>query len=167
MKLAVAAFGLAALVGAGYVIGKKILEKRRDDEEFFELDGLPDEELEALINEGDDDETDVIAGGKASISGKIRNASLFAVGAVKTGAEKLAETVQDIRSKDMVKKGEATMTAVCEAGDNIKNDIKRDIEDLKSSISSIEDEAKDVAGAVDEAAQELQDDIKELFGDDK
>jgi len=157
MRLAIAAFGLAALVGAGYVIGKKLIEKARDEEEFFDLDELSDEELEDLIN---DDDPDVFAGTKESFGDKCKKASLFAVGAIKTGADKLGETIQDIKTKDMVKKGEATVSAVKETGDNIRNDIKRDIEDLKDMVSSINDD-------IDDMAEATADDIKDLFGDDE
>jgi gas vesicle protein len=135
MKLAVAAFGIAALVGVGYVIGKKVLEKRRLDEEFYDLDDFGDD-IDSLANE---DGIDVGVYAKQGY-GKIKKASLFAVGAIKTGADKIGETICDIKTKDMIKKGEQTMDAVKETGGNIKNDIKRDIEDFKSMVSSINDE---------------------------
>ncbi|MCL1865843.1 MAG: hypothetical protein FWF82_00355 [Oscillospiraceae bacterium] len=146
MKLGMALFGAAALIGAGYVIGKKIIEKKRDDDEFYELDDLTDEELEELI----DDDSDVGIYAKSGYGDKIKKASLFAVGAIKTGADKFGETIQDIRNKDMVKKGEQTVGAVKETGDNIKKDIKRDIEDLKEMVSSNQDEDKNDSDSVDE-----------------
>jgi len=140
MKLALAAFGVAALVGVGYVIGKKIVAKRRLEDEFGDFDGL--DEFDEL-----DDETDVGVYAKTNYGEKIRKASLFAVGAIKTGADKIGETINDIKTKDMAKKGEQTVEAVKDAGGNIKNDIKRDIEDLKSMVASINDELKSDVGA--------------------
>ena len=137
MKLAWAAFGVATLVGVGYIIGKKITEKRRDEEDFFDFEGF-DEDCNCC-----DCETDVGVYAKESYGDKIRKASLFAVGAIKTGADKIGETISDIKNKDMVKKGEKTVEAVKDAGGNIKNDIKRDIEDLKSMVASIGDDIKD------------------------
>jgi hypothetical protein len=149
-----ALFGVAALVGIGYVVGKKIVERRNEEEDWLDLEDFTDEELEDLI----DDDIDVGVYAKSSSFGdKCKKASLFAVGAIKTGADKLGETISDIKTKDMVKKGEQTVGAVKETGDNIKNDIKRDIEDLKDMVASINDEDLKEADA---------DDIKDLFGDD-
>jgi len=125
-KIAGAAFGVAALVGVGYVIGKKIFEKKDNNAD----DIIPPESEE--YNE----EPKVYASARERYEAKIRKASLFAVGAIKTSADKLGETIRDIKTKDMVKKGEETMEAVKEAGEN----IKKDIEDLKSMVSSINDE---------------------------
>jgi len=134
MKLAWTALSVAALVGAGYLIGKKLTEKKMCEDDFYELDDLDD-----LANE---DGIDVGVYTRTNYGDKIKKASLFAVGAIKTGADKIGETISDIKTKDMVKKGEKTVEAVKEAGDNIKNDIKRDIEDLKSMVASINDEEK-------------------------
>jgi len=175
MRFALAAFGVAALVGAGIVIGKKILdEKRREnEEEFYDLNDFDVDE---------DNGDDVSAFAKESTSEKcgktIRKASMFAVGAIKTGADKLGEAVEDIKSKDMVKKGEQTVGAVKETGGNIKNDIKRDIEDLKGMVSSIQDEEKSAssdngedlfdsaAAAVKDVASEVEAEVKDLFSSD-
>jgi len=130
MKLAAAVFGVATLVGVGYVIGKKVFDKKKDD------DDDRDDVIPADPAETDGEEPKVYASAKERYEAKIRKASLFAVGAIKTSADKLGETIRDIKTKDMVKKGEETMDAVKEAGDN----IKKDIEDLKSMVSSINEE---------------------------
>ena len=149
MKLAIAAFGVATLVGVGYIIGKKIVEKRREEEDDY-LDFEDIEDIDGII---DEDEPDVGVYCKESYSDKIRKASMFAVGAIKTGADKLNETIQDIKTKDMVKKGESAMEAVKETGENIKNDLKKDIEDLKSMVSSINDD--DINKSSDDLAEDL------------
>ncbi|MCL1831977.1 MAG: hypothetical protein FWG45_03585 [Oscillospiraceae bacterium] len=145
VKLAVATFGVAALVGAGYVIGKKLTEMKQDEwfDEFDDLDdleGLMDEDgVEIYVKECAD------CGGKGKYKDKIKKASYFAAGVVKTSADKFGETIQDIKSKDMVKKGEETFDAVKETGSNIKSDIKREVEDLKTMVASINDDAEQEA----------------------
>ncbi|MDR0222875.1 MAG: hypothetical protein LBI38_05000 [Oscillospiraceae bacterium] len=118
MKFTTAVFGVATLVGVGYVVGRKMFGKKSDE---------PAGEEEPTVY------------AKESYKDKARKAGLFAVGAIKTGTDKAVETIKDIRSKDMVKKGEETVGAVKEAGANIKNDIKNDIKDLKNMVSSIND----------------------------
>lgn len=162
MKFALAAFGVAALVGVGYVIGRKVLENKRAQEEFYDLS-----DMDEVCDE--DGECDVYAKSKSKEYGdKIRKASLFAVGAIKTSADKVGETITDIRTKDMVKKGEETIDAVKETGENIKNDIKRDLEGLKDMVSAMEDEVEesDVFEAVEDvvdAVDDIKDDIKDAF----
>ncbi|MCL2632963.1 MAG: hypothetical protein FWD34_00430 [Oscillospiraceae bacterium] len=138
MRTILAIIGVAAIAGAGFYIGKKIIEKKRAEEfdDFIDDDLIPEEDPDVFAE----------ASGKCS-DGKIRKASMFAVGAIKTGADKFGETIHDIRTKDMVKKGESTVGAVKETGTNIKNDIKKDIDELKNMVSSINDE--DLPGAED------------------
>jgi len=158
MKLAMAAFGIATLVGIGYVIGKKMSDKRKAEEDFLDFDDFDDDDLY--------DDTDVCIGGKEQTDGygnKIKKASLFAVGAIKTGADKIGECVQDIKTKDMVKKGEKTFDAVKDAGGNIKNDIKRDIEDLKGAVASIGDEEGSDIDSISDATRVVADEVKDLF----
>ena len=62
---------------------------------------------------------------------KIHKASMFAVGAIKTGADKIAEGIKDIRNQDMVKKGEETIDYAKEAvGDAVEN-----LKDMATSIN--------------------------------
>ncbi|MDR0197814.1 MAG: hypothetical protein LBI36_06315 [Oscillospiraceae bacterium] len=126
MKFSTAVFGVATLVGVGYVVGRKVFEKKKDD--------APSEEEPRVFV-------------KESYKDKLRKGGLFAVGAIKTGADKAAETIKDIRTKDMVKKGEETVGAVKEASEN----IKKDIEDLKNMVSSINEEE---AGKADDLFEE-------------
>jgi len=183
-----AAFGVATLVGVGYVIGKKIIEKRREEEDlFFEFDGDYDDlmgedgiDVEVFIE--DCDECKAGKECKGNYGDKIKDAALFAVGAFKTGADKFGETIQDIKSKDMVKKGEQTIDAVKETSGNIKNDIKREVEDLKCMVASINDEqapnekvedlfesainaGEAAAGAVADAAEAVVDAVTDKVAD--
>jgi gas vesicle protein len=149
MKLAMAVFGVAALVGAGYVIGKKIQESRQREDDLFNDDFENFDGLEGLMDE-DGVESDVYAKERRKYGDKIKKASLFAVGAIKTGADKFGETIQDIKSQDMVKKGEQTVDAVKETSGNIKNDIKREVEDLKCMVASINDDEVEQAAKADD-----------------
>ncbi|MCL1789319.1 MAG: hypothetical protein FWG33_03095 [Oscillospiraceae bacterium] len=164
MKLAWAAFGIATLVGVGYIIGKKVIEKKNEEEDFYDFDTSDDSE-----GVSGDSEPDVYAKAKGKEYGdKIRKASLFAVGAIKTGADKFGETISDIKSKDMVKKGEQTFEAVKETGENIKNDIKRDFEDFKGMVSSIEDEVKEseLFETAENITEDIKEEVKNVFGSD-
>jgi len=102
MKLTTILIGGAVLVGLGFYLSKKFGAKTEEDDAV------------------------VYAKEKESYGKKIHKASMFAVGAIKTGADKIAEGIKDIRSQDMVKKGIETT-----------DKIKHDIEDLKDMVVSI------------------------------
>ena len=147
--------GLAALAGVGYYVGKKVFEKKKADTENYI-------EPEVFVEER-----------HSSPKEKFQKASLFAVGAIKTGTEKFKEGIDEIINNDMVSKGEETVNSaketVLETKDkavNIAKDtgsaIKGEIENLKNMVTSIntgageaEDEAIDPAEA-SEAAEEAQ-----------
>ncbi len=150
-----AIIGLAALAGVGYYVGKKVFEKKKADKENYI-------EPEVFVEER-----------HSSPKEKFQKASLFAVGAIKTGTEKFKEGIDEIINNDMVSKGEETVNSaketVLETKDkavNIAKDtgsaIKGEIENLKNMVTSIntgageaEDEAIDPAEA-SEAAEEAQ-----------
>ena len=167
MKLGMLAFGAAVLVGAGYVIGKKIMEKKKLDD-FYDYDGFEDVEVEfdeedlEDVCDCEECDPDVTACVKESrIGDKLRKASMFAVGAIKTGADKLGETVNEIKTADMIKKGEQTVGAVKETGESIKTDIKRDIEDLKATVDAVKSEPKEPKefGSAEDLFENAPDDI--------
>lgn len=150
-----AIIGLAALAGVGYYVGKKVFEKKKADKENYI-------EPEVFVEER-----------HSSPKEKFQKASLFAVGAIKTGTEKFKEGIDEIINNDMVSKGEETVNSaketVLETKDkavNIAKDtgsaIKGEIENLKNMVTSIntgageaEDEAIDPAEA-SEAAEDAQ-----------
>lgn len=147
--------GLAALAGVGYYVGKKVFEKKKADKENYI-------EPEVFVEER-----------HSSPKEKFQKASLFAVGAIKTGTEKFKEGIDEIINNDMVSKGEETVNSaketVLETKDkavNIAKDtgsaIKGEIENLKNMVTSIntgageaEEEAIDPAEA-SEATEEVQ-----------
>lgn len=122
--------GLAALAGVGYYVGKKVFEKKKADRENYIEPEVFVEERHSTPKE------------------KFQKASLFAVGAIKTGTEKFKEGIDEIINNDMVSKGEETVNSaketVLETKDkavNIAKDtgsaIKGEIENLKNMVTSI------------------------------
>jgi len=102
MKLTTIMLGGAALVGLGVYLSRKFGVR------------------------GDEEESVIYAKEKETYGEKLHKASMFAVGAVRTGADKIVEGIKDIKNQDMVKKGEETT-----------DQIKRDIDDLKDMVVSI------------------------------
>ena len=97
--------GIAALAGVGYYVGKKVFDKKKADEA----------ERAEKIARGEIDESEIFVEEKhSSPKEKIQRASLFAVGAIKTGTEKFKEGIDEIINTDMVSKGETTMGEVKE-----------------------------------------------------
>ncbi|MCL1823355.1 MAG: hypothetical protein FWG44_04045 [Oscillospiraceae bacterium] len=99
MKLTTILIGGAALVGLGVYLSKKFGVK-------------------------DDDDAVIYAKEKETYGEKFHKASMFAVGAIKTGADKIVEGIKDIRNQDMVKKGEDTIDDVKEAATDLVGDLK-------------------------------------------
>lgn len=122
--------GLAALAGVGYYVGKKVFEKKQADKENYIEPEVFVEERHSTPKE------------------KLQKASLFAVGAIKTGTEKFKEGIDEIINTDMVTKGEDTVNTaketVLETKDKAVNfakdkgdALKGEIENLKNMVSSI------------------------------
>lgn len=120
MKKFTALVGVAALAGIGYAVGKKV---------FMSGDKKNAEEPKVFVKE--------------SHSEKLRKASMFAVGAIKTGTDKVVEGINDIINKDMVKTGEETYELAKESARETKENIKGEIENLKNMVVSINTPKKD------------------------
>lgn len=139
--------GLAALAGVGYYVGKKVFEKKQADKENYIEPEVFVEERHSTPKE------------------KLQKASLFAVGAIKTGTEKFKEGIDEIINTDMVTKGEDTVNTAKETVMDTKDKavnfakdkgeaLKGEIENLKNMVTSIntgageaEDEVIDPAEA--------------------
>ncbi len=94
---------VAALAGVGYYVGKKVFEKKKAEEA----------DRAEKIALGEMDESEIFVEEKHSTpKEKIQKASLFAVGAIKTGTEKFKEGIDEIINSDMVTKGETTVSDV-------------------------------------------------------
>ena len=154
--------GLAALAGVGFYVGKKILEKNAAEKEQ---------------RENNIDESEVFVEERHSTpKEKIQKASLFAVGAIKTGTEKFKEGLDEIINNDMVAKGEDTVAKTKEFAKETKDktvefakdakdktvnfakdageSIKSEIENLKNMVSSINVTAAEQENVVEAEAVE-------------
>jgi hypothetical protein len=67
---------------------------------------------------------------------------MFAVGAIKTGADKIVEGINDIRSQDMVKKGEKTVCDAKEAAGDFVGELKEKVTG-RAALAVEEDDAAD------------------------
>lgn len=103
-----AILGVAALAGLGYYIGKKLLADKMD--------------VKAAVV-------------KQNYNEKVRKASMYCIGAIKTSGEKIAEGISEIANGNMVKKGEDTF----EQAKKSTSDFKQEIENLKEMVVSIND----------------------------
>ncbi len=153
-----AIIGIAALAGIGFYVGKKIIDKRNAEEEE-RAQHIYEDDSELFVEEK-----------HSTPKEKLQRASMFAVGAIKTGTEKFKEGIDDIINKDMVTKGqetfEQTKAAAGEAkdkavafakttGDNIKNGI----EEIKNKVAKKSDEegvdAEEIAEAIEKNVDEI------------
>ena len=126
MKLTTLLIGGAALVGLGVYLSRKFARSEED---------------EAVI----------YAKETETYGEKLHKASMFAVGAIKTGADKIVEGIKDIRNQDMVKKGEDTIDSAKEAAGDLVGDIK-DMVSIKITGDVINDDIDDdeIAGENDD-----------------
>ncbi|MDR2559977.1 MAG: hypothetical protein LBC86_10635 [Oscillospiraceae bacterium] len=120
MKLTTILIGGAALVGLGLYLSKKLGSKDEEDEDVV-----------------------VVAGEKETYSEKLHKASMFAVGAIKTSADKIVEGINDIRRQDMVKKGEQTVCDVKESAGNFVGELKDKVAGRAQVVMAEEDDIAD------------------------
>jgi gas vesicle protein len=147
MKFSTFLVGATALTGLGFYIGNKIREKdEKDDSVVY---------AEKTLKE------------KETYGDKVQKASYFAVGALKTGIDKIAEGLSEIQKADMVERGHETVETVKEKAESLKNEI----DTLKAKLSSIKFTAKnaaedineefdDVGDIVEDAVEEVKETIK-------
>ena len=128
---------VAAFAGLGYYIGKKIIENKDKQEK-------PDAYAEVK---------------QESRGDKVRKASMFAVGTLRTTADTIAEGINQVANGDMVKKGEETVDKMKEA----KDGIKKEIDDLKNLVTSINTTPAEVAEEDEFANVESYDSADDLF----
>ncbi len=159
-KLA-ALVNIAILAGVGFYVGKKLIEKRNADEE---------ERAQHVY----EDDSDVFVEEKHSTpKEKLQRASMFAVGAIKTGTEKIKEGIDDIINNDMVSKGETafaeTKEKAVETKDKAVNFAKSTGENIKTGIDNIKNKVvkktDEVAESAEEGAEQLADAIEKDVDD--
>lgn len=103
----------------------------------------------------DDPDSVIYAESTNKFGEKVHKASLFAVGAVRTGADKIAEGFHEVREQDMVRRGEDTITFAKEKAEI----LKKEIEDLKNLVISINFSVD--PGAETETAEESEEDASD------
>lgn len=120
MKTITALLTLAGVAGIGYYVYKKMNEKKEDTSAYTEYRE------------------------KRTPGERVRRASMYAVGTIKTTADKISEGIRQVKSEDMVKKGEETVGQLKDTTDGIKervvettNNIKEDIKEIKNLVTSI------------------------------
>lgn len=131
MSKALAVLAVAAALGTGYVLGKRFIEKNPE----------------------------AVAAVKENCSEKLHKASVYCAGAIKTGSERLSESVNAIVAAGKEKSGELVNKAKTTGAS-----FKSEINNLKDMVVSINDDvdvdiSEDAEGfTFDEANEE-----KEIF----
>jgi hypothetical protein len=120
MKLTTILIGGAVLVGLGFYLSKKFSAKNEDEDDVV-----------------------IVAGEKETYGEKIHKASLFAVGAIKTSADKIAEGFNDIRSQDMVEKGEKCIGDAKKTAGSFVGELKEKVKGRDKGVIADEDDAED------------------------
>lgn len=120
MKKITALLTLAGIAGIGYYVYKKMNEKKSDTTAYTEYKE------------------------KLSAGDRVRRASMYAVGTIRTTADKISEGIKQVKTGDMVKKGEETVEQIKDTTDGIKehviettNGIKEEIKEIKNLVTSI------------------------------
>lgn len=143
MKALTALLALAGTAGVGYLVYKKINEQKEVEEAFSEYKDTQKEKKNG---------------------GKVHRASMYAVGTIKTTADKISEGIKQVKTEDMVKKGEETVEHMKSTTDNLKGKVKETTGNIKNSIKgssgNIKEEIKGASGNIKEELKETTDDIK-------
>ena len=136
---------VAALAGLGYYVGKKVFDKKKADEA---------DRAERIAN-GEIDESELfVEETHSSPKEKLQRASLFAVGAIKTGTEKFKEGIDEIINSDMISKGETTMTEVKEFAADKKEKTAAFVAEKKEQTAAFVAEKKEQTGELLSTAKE-------------
>ena len=145
---------VAALAGVGYYVGKKVFDKKKADEA---------ERAEKIAN-GEIDESELfVEETHSSPKEKIQRASLFAVGAIKTGTEKFKEGIDEIINSDMISKGETTMTEVKEFAADKKDKTAAFVSEKKEQTGELLSNAKEkTVSFANEAKENIKNEIDNL-----
>lgn len=134
MKALTAILALAGTAGVGYLAYKKLTEKKEETSAYTEYK----EETQK--------------------GGKLHRASMYAVGTIKTTADKISEGIKQVRSEDMVKKGEETVELIKESGESFKEQVKASTENLYDHIKESSDNVKE---EIKETSENIKDELKE------
>lgn len=124
-----AIIGVVALAGVGFYVGKKIMEKNANEKKEHVYD-----ESELFVEEK-----------HSTPKEKLQKASLFAVGAIRTGADKFKEGIDEIINNDMVAKGEDTVTETKKLAMETKEKTVKFANDTKEKAVNFANDTKDKA----------------------
>ena len=146
--------GIAALAGIGYYVGKKVFEKKKTEEA----------ERAEKIAAGELDESSLFVEEKHTTpKEKLQKASLFAVGAIKTGTEKFKEGIDEIINADMISKGETTVSEVKTFASEKKEQAATFVNEKKEQASTFVNEKKEKAAAfVSDTTSNIKNEIDNL-----
>lgn len=144
MNALTAILALAGTAGIGYLVYKKMNEKKENTSAYTEY-------MEETAD--------------SPRGGKIHRASMYAVGTIKTTADKISEGIKQVKSEDMVKKGEETIEQMKESGESFKEQVKETTsnlrEQVKEATGNVRDQVKETTGTVKEHVKEATGNIKE------
>lgn len=142
MKALTALLALAGTAGVGYLVYKKMNEKREITEAYSEF-----REREKPVK-----------------NGKVHRASMYAVGTIKTTADKISEGIKQVKSEDMVKKGEETIEQMKTATGGFKEQVKEVTGNIKSELKdttdSIKEELRGTTGNIKDELRGTSDNIR-------
>lgn len=154
---------IGALAGVGYYLGKKVFDKKKTEKESGVKPEVFVEERHSTPKE------------------KLQRASLFAVGAIRTGTEKIKEGLDEIVDNDMISKGENTVEDVKTFAKETKEKtvafakektgaFKDEIDNLKSMVTSINTGAGETEESSDAKPEEpeaavIPEDVGEVIGE--
>ncbi|MCM1053974.1 MAG: YtxH domain-containing protein [Bacteroides sp.] len=148
MKALTAILALAGTAGIGYLVYKKMTEKKENASAYTEYKE------------------------ESRKGGKIRRASMYAVGTIKTTADKISEGIKQVKSEDMVKKGEETIEHLKETGESFKEQVKETTGSLKEQVKettvNLKEQVKEttgnIKGELKETGGNIKDELKETGG---
>ena len=151
MKTLTALLALAGTVSVGYLVYKKMTEKKEDTSAYTEYK----EETQK--------------------GGKLHRASMYAVGTIKTTAYKISEGIKQVKSEDMIKKGEETVELIKETGESFKEQVKETTETLrdrvKETTGNVKEQMKEttgnIRGELKETGAKIGDELRETGGNIK
>lgn len=100
---------------------------------------------------------------------------MYAVGTIKTTADKISEGIKQVKSEDMVKKGEETVEHIKETGESFKTQVKDTAENLKERVKettgNVKDQVKEtsdsIKGELKETGSKIGDELRETGGNIK
>lgn len=130
MNALTAILALAGTAGVGYLVYKKVNEnKEKGNAEAYT-------EIKEQTAKG----------------GKLHRASMYTIGTIKTTADKISEGIKQVKSEDMVKKGEVTYEQMKNATNGLKSQVKEATDnikaELKDSTGNIKEELKEIKNLV-------------------